>query len=177
MVSAMSRPIRVISEPKADGIPVLLPQAEAEALAQSMDGENADVVPEETATSATRKQRGSGKKVDRNAGLALVPDLNFMPSGKDTLRQFVAKKNPDSDLTAVLVVLYYMQHLMALSKIGPSHIMTALKDVGKAIPVDLKQTIRNAKSSKMWVNFSDLEDLRTTTQGDNYVEHEMGKVE
>jgi hypothetical protein len=66
---------------------------------------------------------------------------------------------------------------MGLSKIGPAHVMTAFKEAGKAIPVDLKQTIRNIKKSRMWLNFTDIEDIRTTTQGDNFVEHEMGKSE
>ena len=65
----------------------------------------------------------------------------------------------------------------AMTKIGPAHVMTALKEAGRAIPVDLRQTIRNVKKSKMWLNFADIEDIRTTTQGDNFVEHEMGASE
>lgn len=76
-----------------------------------------------------------------------------------------------------MVVLHYMQHEMGLSKIGPAHVMTAFKAVGKAIPVDLKQTIRNIKRLKMLLNFTDIEDIRMTTQGDNFVEHEMGAGE
>jgi len=56
-------------------------------------------------------------------------------------------------------------------------VMTAFKEAGKAIPVDVRQTIRNVKRSKIWLNFTDIEDVRTTTQGDNFVEHEMGKGE
>ncbi len=74
-------------------------------------------------------------------------------------------------------MLYYMQHVMELPKVGASHVMTAFKEGGKSIPVDLKQTIRNIKSSRMWLNFTEIEELRTTTQGDNFVEHEMGKSE
>jgi hypothetical protein len=29
---------------------------------------------------------------------------------------------------------------------------------------------------KMWLNFTDIEDVRTTTQGDNFVQHEMGRA-
>lgn len=104
-----------------------------------------------------------------------MPDLNFRPSDQSNLKAFVEEKDPKNDLETVIVALHYMQHTMALTKIGPAHVMTAFKEIGKAIPVDLKQTIRNIKRLKMWLNFTDIEDLRTTTQGDNFVEHELGK--
>jgi hypothetical protein len=75
------------------------------------------------------------------------------------------------------VLVYYMQHVMELPKIGPAHVMTAFKEAGKRIPADVAQTIRNAKNSRIWLNFSDIEEVRTTTQGDNFVEHQMGKGE
>lgn len=74
-----------------------------------------------------------------------------------------------------LVAVYYMQHKMNLAKIGPNHLMTAFKEVGKPIPVDLKQTIRNVMNRKMLLHFTDIEDIKTTTQGDNVIEHEMKK--
>ena len=106
-----------------------------------------------------------------------MPDLNFRSNGGQILKEFIEDKEPKNDLETVLATVYYMQHDMALAKIGPSHVMTAFKEAGKAIPVDLWQTIRNVKKSRMWLNFTDIEDIRTTTQGDNCVEHEMGKGE
>jgi hypothetical protein len=70
-----------------------------------------------------------------------------------------------------------MQHVMELAKIGPAHVMTAFKEAKKPYPADIRQTIRNVRNSRMWLNFADIEDIRTTTQGDNFVEHEMGKSE
>lgn len=179
MVSAMSRPVRVIAEQKVNGkTSALLEQADSDEVEQAVDGaEEAETFEEESSAQNNRKPRGTGKKIDRNAGLELVPDLNFRPGGKPSLKQFMDQKNANSDVEAVVVALHYMQHTMGLPKIGPAHVMTAFKEVGKAIPVDLKQTIRNIKKSKMWLNFTDLEDIRTTTQGDNFVEHEMGKSE
>jgi hypothetical protein len=175
MVSAMSRPVRVISDQSANGKPpVLLQQSAVEEAEEPIDlKEDEEALSEEAADSNARRPRGSGKKVDRNAGLNLLPDLNFRPTGQQSLKQFVDEKNPKNDLEAVLVMVYYMQHVMSLTKIGPAHIMTAFKEAGKAIPVDLRQTVRNVKKAKMWLNFTDIEDLRTTTQGDNFIEHEM----
>jgi|SRR5580704_2346679 hypothetical protein len=177
MVSAMSRPVRLISEPKTNGNPALLlqnPDLEEveEAIEQVDEGAKLDGEP---SPPPARKPRGSGKKSDRNAGLALVPNLNFWPDGKQSFKQFVDEKAPKNDVEAVLAAVYYMQHLMILDKVGPGHVMTAFKEAGKAIPVDLRQTIRNIKNSRIWINFTDIESIRTTTQGDNFVEHEMGK--
>lgn len=179
MVSAMNRPTRVISEQKLNGkAAVLLEQADVAEAEEALDqAEEVDDAVEESALQNARRPRGTGKKVDRNAGLNLVPNLNFRPNGGRTLKEFVEEKGPKNDLETVLATIYYMQHDMALAKIGPPHVMTAFKEVGKAIPVDLKQTIRNVKKSRMWLNFTDIEDVRTTTQGDNFVEHEMGKSE
>lgn len=175
MVSAMSRPVKIISDQKLNGVTA--------PLLESSDIEEIETSDEQIETSLdindssqnVRKTRGTGKKIDRNAGIELVPDLNFRPSDKPNLKTFVDEKDPKNDLETVIVTLHYMQHTMALTKMGPAHVMTAFKEIGKAIPIDLKQTIRNIKKSKMWLNFADIEDLRMTTQGDNYVEHELGK--
>lgn len=179
MVSAMSRPVRVISEQNVNGkTAALLQQTVPEDVEEAIDHvEEVDSPNEEPDISNARKTRGTGKKVDRNAGLNLVPNLNFRPTGKQSLKEFLDEKKSASDLDTVLVIVYYLQHVMALPKIGPSHVMTALKEAGIAIPVDLRQTIRNVKKSKMRLNFTDIEDVRTTTQGDNFVEHEMGASE
>ncbi len=177
MVSAMSRPVKIVSEPRlAENGASLLGQAEA-----SIDEEAAQHVEEVEAPSdaqpsnSERAPRGSGKKIDRNAGLQLVPNLNFRLTGEKSFKDFVSEKDPKNDVDVVLLALYYMQHVMKLQKIGPNHLMTAFKEVGKPIPLDLKQTIRNVMNRKMFLNFSDIDDIRTTTQGDNVVEHEMGK--
>lgn len=179
MVSAMSRPVRLMPEPRTNGSSTLLLQnPDIEEVEEAIgEVEEGTKVVEESESSTARKPRGSGKKSDRNAGLILVADLNFWPPEKQSLKQFVDEKAPKNDLECVLATVYYMQHSMTLDKIGPGHVMTAFKEAGKAIPVDLRQTIRNAKSSKIWINFTDLDSIRTTTQGENFVEHEMGKGE
>jgi hypothetical protein len=178
MLSAMSRPVHAISERKHDGnAAIVLQKPDAEEVQEAIDHVSVEAVREASVHPNVRKTRGTGKKTDRNARLTLVPDLNFRPSGERSLKEFVDEKRPKNDLEVALVAVYYMQHHMALSKIGPAHVMTAFKEAGKAIPRDVRQTIRNVKNTKIWLHFSDIEDIRTTTQGDNFVEHEMGKDE
>jgi len=178
MVSAMSRPVRVISEQRANGkAAVLLSHADGQEVEEATDQvEEAEAPEEESAPLTPRKPRGTGNKVDRNAGLNLVPNLDFRPKDAQSLEAFMDEKSPKSDMELTLATVYYMQHTIELTKIGPSHVLTALRDVKKLIPVDVRQTIRNVKSKKMWLNYSDIDDIRTTTQGDNFVEHEMGRA-
>jgi len=151
MLSAMSRPVRFFSEQKANGnAAVLLQQADVEVVEDGIDQvEEVEALGEEPAPPNARKPRGTGKKVDRNAGLNLVPDLNFRPNGEQALKEFVDEKSPKNDLEVALATVYYMQHVMALPKIGPAHLMTAFKEAGKPIPSDVRQTIRNVKKSNL----------------------------
>lgn len=178
MIAAMSRPVRVVTDGKSNGGAALLPQqTNVEDVVEVIDQEDeVDAVGEQTTPSSDRKPRGSGKKIDRNASINLVLDLDFRPKDKQSLKEFLEEKKPESDIEYTLATVYYMQHLMELTKIGPGHVKTAFKEAGISVPVDLKQTIRNLKNSKVWLNFTDIEDLRTTTQGENFIEHEMGKI-
>jgi hypothetical protein len=174
MLSAVGRPVRMITDQKPNGnTTVLLPHSDRKETDEIIDHVEVETLPEDSAPPSARKPRGTGKRVDRNAGLKLVPDLDFRPRGQLPLKEFVDEKNPKNDLETTLLVVYYMQKFMNLSKIGPEHVMTAFKKAGKPIPADVKQTIRNVKKTKIWLNFSDIEDVRTTTQGENFIDHEM----
>jgi hypothetical protein len=75
----------------------------------------------------------------------------------------------------VLVICHFLQHAVQTAQIGPGHILSGFKHVNKPVPKDLKQTIRNMKTKKAWLNFADIENIRLTTEGDNRVEHGLGK--
>src|SRR5579884_872346 len=103
MVSAMSRPVRVIADQTINGnTAVLLPQADAEEVEGAIEQVDVESAGEEGPSPSPRKPRGTGKKIDRNRGLALVPNLNFRPSGKQSLKEFLDEKSPKNDLEAVL---------------------------------------------------------------------------
>jgi hypothetical protein len=172
-----SQPPRVISEQKANGTAAVLPpRSEVGEVEEAGDQvEESEVLEDEAASQNTRKPRGSGKKVNHNVGLSLVPNLDFMPDGQQTLKQFLDEKKSKTDMEATLAMVYYVQHVMGVTKIGPSHVRTAFHEAGKAVPADVRQTIRNIKNNKAWLDFTDIEDIKTTTQGDNFVLHEMGK--
>jgi len=135
--------------------------------------------PDAGAASSTRKKRGEGTKTERNAGINPVMDLNFVPKDKPALKAFFAEKAPATDMEQILVVGYYLKQTLEVATFGPGHIFAGFKHVNKPIPVDLRQTMRNMKpmvgikQGKGWLNFTDVESARLTTEGENVVEHEL----
>ena len=132
-----------------------------------------DVVADKPTPAPARRRRGEGARTDRNAGIEPVADLNFIPDGEPPLKNFFSQKAPRSDLEQVLVLGYYLQHTMGLSTFSPGHILSAFKHVGRPIPVDLRKTIHNMKKSKVWLGFTRINSIRLTTEGDNFVEHQL----
>jgi len=122
----------------------------------------------------SRKKRGEGSPKDRNTGILLVGDIDFVPAEKTPLKQLFADKGPRSDMDQTLVLCHFLQHTVGCPKFGPGHILSGFKHVGKPVPKDLKTTIRNMKK-KAWLNFADIEDIRLTTEGENRVEHVLGR--
>lgn len=177
MVSAMGRPARIIQVVTPDELPAQLESELASSNADTdLDREAAADDAPSSEPEISRRPRGTGQKTDRNAGIALVPDLNFRPDGHAPLRDFFSEKKPDNDMEHIVVVLFYLQKKMGLSKIGLGHIRTALNDVGKSIPLDMRQTLRNMRNRKAWVKYTDLDDITIATAGENFVLHDMSKA-
>ncbi len=55
--------------------------------------------------------------------------------------------------------------------------MTCFKDVGQKVPLSLKDTIRQQSAGKGWLTCADMNDLKLTTAGENYVKHTLGKAD
>jgi hypothetical protein len=103
-------------------------------------------------------------------GISPIPNLNFIPSGKPALKAYFVGKAPKSDMDRVLVISYYLQHTMGLSAHSPGHILSGFRHVEVELPKDLPATIRNMKK-KVWLNFTDIDNITVATEGINRVEH------
>lgn len=181
MVAAMGRPVH-ISAPRAVGNGGAQPALPSEP--ETTDGEVEEVLAREDnsystntsdAGSATPRKRGTGPKVDRNAGIKMVTDVNFVPSDKPSLEVFFKEKAARTDMEMIVVIAYYMQQTLAVTAIGPGHILAGFKDVDEQVPLDLRGTLRNMRRDKGWLAFTDIEAIRVTTAGENYVQHKIGK--
>lgn len=125
---------------------------------------------------APRRKRGEGVNRDRNAGLAIVKTLNLQPDGKESLKDFVAKKKPKTQEEHIAVYIYYLKNVIEEPNVGFSHIFTCFKETGERMPGDLPQTCRNAASKKGWIDTAEANDLKRTTRGDNLVEKDLPRA-
>lgn len=151
-----------ISPPVKDGNNLELPEHIIEDL-------NSDT-GEESKSSSTKRTRPS-----KQPKLKMVSNLNFFAKGKTTLREFYAEKNPKDDQQKIVVFLYYLAKTLNLQNITPDHIYTCFKDLKEKIPSNLHQAIRNIKDRRRWIDFSTINDIQLTVQGENLVEQELGK--
>lgn len=132
--------------------------------------------PDAGSNGATRRKRGEGANRDKNAGLSIVKSLDLQPDGKESLKDFVAKKKPKTQEEHVAVYIYYLKNVLDEANIGFAHIYTCFKETGERMPGDLPQTCRNAASKKGWIDTADANDLKRTTRGDNLVEKDLPRA-
>ena len=118
-----------------------------------------------------RKKAGNGKS--KPPKLSLVSDLDLRPDGKSDLRTFYSEKNPKTQHEQVAVIVYYLKRILEEPAISADHVYTCLKDVDKKVPARLPTVIRNCASQRGWVDSSKSKDLKITTNGENYVEHDL----
>jgi len=135
-----------------------------------------DGAPRTDQSPPSRRKRGEGENRDKNAGLTIVKTLNLQPDGKESLKDFVAKKKPKSQEEHVAVYIYYLKNVLQEPNVGYSHIYTCFKETGERMPGDLPQTCRNAASKKGWLDTADANDLKRTTRGDNLVDKDLPRA-
>jgi hypothetical protein len=133
-----------------------------------------------TETQTQRRKRSETGNVDRNAGIVANGDVDFYPNGSQPLKEFVAEKQPKTDKDKCLVFCVYLQETLKLVPYGAGHIMAAFNEIDHEIPADLPATLRNMrvgkKGSKGFLDITDLENIRVTTNGLNRVRHQLGKA-
>ena len=86
-------------------------------------------------TDPLRKKRGDGDRKDRNAGIKLAGDIDFVPPGKQSLKDFFAEKAPKSDMDQILVLCHFLQHTGCNCQSDwTGHILIGFRYVAKPVP-------------------------------------------
>lgn len=127
---------------------------------------------------APRRKRGEGEIRDRNAGLTIVKSLNVRPDGKDSLKDFVSRKKPETQMEQIAVYVYYLKNVLEEANVGFSHIYTCFDEMGERMPGDVPQSCRNAANPKKtgWIDVTNVDDITITTRGKNLVEKDLPKA-
>jgi hypothetical protein len=121
------------------------------------------------------KKEKKTTKVSRVEGYEMVKDLVLAAEGdKPSLKEFYSEKKPSSNYEHNVLFSYYLLKIREIKQIGINHIYTCYKEVSKRVPklsVSLSETSR-----KGWLDTSNMNDIKITPRGENYIEHDLPKA-
>jgi len=123
----------------------------------------------------TKKHNPKSPSNKQKSSLSIVKNLNLSPKGKKAFKEFIEEKQPNSDQEKCTVSVYHMQHNLELENISTNHIFTCYKIAKWRVPADLDNTLKVVASQKGWLDTSDGNSIKTTTHGENLVEHDLPK--
>lgn len=132
--------------------------------------------PKVKASSKTKKgnednaiETASGKKASKpSKTLKRLTNINFQPTGKESLKDFFAKYSPANDYERNLLFVHYLQNTLEINEITFNHLFSCYDDLGLRVPVNLPQTIRNTASKTGWIETNN-SILSTTIKGGNQI--------
>ena len=117
--------------------------------------------------SATGKKKGAYRP-------QVVRNLNLKPKGQASLRDFVKKKQPKDNQERSALFVYYLGKVAGIDAITCDHVYTCYKDIsGLRVPADLPAQLCVVASRKGWIDTRDMENIRITVPGENFVEHDL----
>ena len=135
-------------------------------------------VNEKLETKAEVPATSKGKqRQPKKETLSIVKDLNLAEQGdKLSLKDFFSKYTPSNNFERNLIFVYYLQNIAKETAITTDHMFTCYRHVGVKIPRAFKQSLRDTASQKGWIDTSSSEDIKVTTHGINYIEHDITKA-
>jgi hypothetical protein len=126
---------------------------------------------ERRATTKVRKRENSATP---KSAAGIDRDLNLRPVGKQSFADFVALKQPSSNQDKFAVVVYYLEQILEVPAISVVQVRTVFRLAeGWREPADVDTALRVTAVRKATIDTSDMENIRTTAQGRNFVEHDL----
>lgn len=122
------------------------------------------------------KASGDATKTKVQNSFKVLTDLNLRPRGKPSLKDFASKYSIKSGEELSLLIVYYLKEELK-ETVTVNHIYTCYKELGNKIPQYFKQTLTNQKNRKNWIDVDDWNDIKYTTPGMNYMEHDITKAQ
>jgi hypothetical protein len=120
------------------------------------------------------EEKVSKKKVRKsnakNNSLKYVDGLDI-----NGLKSFYNQKKPTSGLENNVVFIYFLSKNANINEVTVDHIYTCYKVLGLRVPTAIQQSLLDASHKKNWINTSSMSDLKVTTHGENFVEHDLPK--
>jgi hypothetical protein len=116
---------------------------------------------------AKRAARRSGK------GPSIVKDLNLRPSGKKTFKAFADEKQPQTHHERCVVAVHYLKNTLGIDGVTVDHVFSCYRDMNWRLPTNFANSLQVTSSLKGWLDTSDMDNIRLTVPGTNFVEHDL----
>jgi hypothetical protein len=111
----------------------------------------------------TKKSTSTGKSLKR------LTDIDFHPSGKDSLDKFCKGFSVKNDNERNLLFVYYLSETLKITTINNSHIYTCYDELGLKIPENMQSSISNTKTRTGWIETNNNSNITVTTKGRNKI--------
>jgi hypothetical protein len=111
----------------------------------------------------------NGKKVSKPSRmLKRLNNINFEPTGKESLRDFFSRYTTTNDKERNLLFVHYLQNVLEIVEISFDHIYSCYDILELRISENLPQTIRNTASKTGWIETNN-SILSVTIKGSNQI--------
>ena len=117
----------------------------------------------------------SGKKSASSNKFEVLKDINFRPSGKTSLLDFVKTYDIKSNADRIVVIIQYLNEILGIKPVTGNHIYSGFWELKCKIPTAFYQIITNTKTREKFLDFTKISDIKLSIQGQNHVRLDMVK--
>jgi hypothetical protein len=153
----------------------------------TLEKTNTDVESSETQPALEQKQNSNtsvkspNKKSSSRKTTQKIPkqlmDLNLRPNGKTSLRDFFNLYEIKTNFERNVTYVYYLIKVVGIKNIAIDHIYTAYKETGQKVPENIYQSLIDTKKHRGWIDTTNIDDIKLSIQGENYIEHDAPKIQ
>lgn len=168
---------RILKELREEGLGALY-EEQAQSFFPKTNVSNTELKSTDYEEQALPEKKLSKNKKRNIKQPQLVKDLDL--SGKDvdmSLKDFVAEKNPNTNIERTTVFVYYLQYILELQEITIDHVFSCYKDIGAKLPKNLQGNLNDTASSRYGYIEADNGSYTVSIVGLNLVEHDLPKKE
>jgi hypothetical protein len=156
---------------QAQAFEALMAEARGEQAGSKRTAEGAPAKAATRRRTTTDNTKGAPKK--RKGGPTTVKELDLTPKGKDSLKDFIAKKKPDSQHDYNALSVYYLKKFGGVDAVAINHVFTCYKDAGWREPANLANSLALTANRRRYLDTSNLDDIQLTPAGRNHVEFDL----
>lgn len=104
-----------------------------------------------------------------------LSNFDFNPTGKPSLKEFIVRYNPKTNLERNLVFIQYLQTVTETSDVNVNHVFSCYRHLNEKLPM-FPSTLTDTKKLKGWIETSDMNNLIVVRAGWNYLQDLEQKV-